>query len=74
MLELLALPLPGGVIMTYSGLMFFHGEINWIASILVAALDASAGITISYWIGYKLGQPFFIKYGSKIHLGRDKLE
>ncbi|MFM9281846.1 VTT domain-containing protein [Paenibacillus jiagnxiensis] len=74
MLELLALPLPGEVIMTYSGLMVFHGEENWIVSILVAALGASAGITLSYWIGYKLGQPFFIKHGSKIHLGPDKLE
>ncbi len=74
MLELLALPLPGEVLMTYAGLMVFQGNLNWILSILTAGLGASVGMTISYWIGYKLGTPFFEKYGSKIHLGPEKFK
>ncbi|MCY9691473.1 VTT domain-containing protein [Paenibacillus alginolyticus] len=74
MLELLALPLPGEVLMTYAGLMVFQGHLNWILSILTAGLGASFGMTLSYWIGFKLGTPFFEKYGSKIHLGPDKLK
>ncbi|MFE5320928.1 bifunctional DedA family/phosphatase PAP2 family protein [Paenibacillus sp. NPDC056579] len=74
MLELLALPLPGEVLMTYAGLMIYQGHFNWIMSILTAALGASIGMTLSYWIGFKLGIPFFEKYGSKIHLGPDKLK
>ena len=31
-------------------------------------------MTISYWIGYKLGVPFFHKHGHRIHLGPDRLE
>ena len=31
-------------------------------------------MTISYWIGYKLGGPFFQKHGHRIHLGPDRLE
>lgn len=73
-LELLALPLPGEVLMTYTGLMVFQGHLNWMASILTAGLGASLGMTISYWIGYKLGKPFFEKYGYRIHLGPDKLK
>lgn len=74
MLETLALPLPGEVLMTYTGLMVFQGHLNWTISILTAGLGASIGMTISYWIGYKLGPPFFEKYGSKIHFGPDKLK
>lgn len=74
MLELLALPLPGEVLMTYTGLLVFQGHLNWIASIFTAGTGASIGMTISYWIGYKLGKPFVQKHGSKFHLGPEKLE
>lgn len=74
MLELLALPLPGEVLMTYTGLLIFQGKLNWGLSILTAGAGASIGMTISYWIGYRLGTPFFEKHGSKIHLGPDKLK
>ncbi|NOU97266.1 phosphatase PAP2 family protein [Paenibacillus sp. LMG 31456] len=74
MLELLALPIPGEVLMTYAGLLVFEGKINWILSIMTAGIGASIGMTISYWLGYKLGVPFFEKHGSKIHLGPEKLK
>lgn len=73
-LEMLALPLPGEVLMTYTGLMIFHGQLNWFLSILTAVAGAAAGMTLSYGIGYRLGHPFFEKYGAKVHLGPDKLE
>jgi membrane protein DedA with SNARE-associated domain len=50
MLELLALPLPGEVLMTYTGLMVYQGHLNWVISILTAGMGASIGMTISYWI------------------------
>jgi membrane protein DedA with SNARE-associated domain/membrane-associated phospholipid phosphatase len=74
MLELIAFPLPGEFIMTYAGLIVYQGGLNWFLSILVAALGSCIGMTISYWIGFKLGKPFFVKYGSRIHFGPDKLE
>ena len=74
MLELLALPLPGEILMTYTGLMVFQGHLSWVASIITAGLGASLGMTISYWIGYKLGMPFFEKHGSKVHFGPEKLK
>ncbi|KEO83169.1 VTT domain-containing protein [Tumebacillus flagellatus] len=74
LLELIALPVPGEVLLSYAGLLIFQGRLNWGLSILVAGLGASAGISLSYWIGYRLGKPFFERYGSKFHLGPDKLE
>jgi membrane protein DedA with SNARE-associated domain/membrane-associated phospholipid phosphatase len=74
MLELIALPLPGEFIMTYAGLIVFQGKLDWFLSIVAAGTGACIGMTISYWIGYRLGTPFFEKYGSKVHFGPDKLE
>ena len=73
-LELLALPLPGEVIMTYAGLMVYQGHFHWMLSILTAWIGASLGMTLSYWIGRKLGPSFFEKHGHKIHFGPDKLK
>ena len=74
LLEMLALPLPGEVLMSYAGLLVFQGKLNWILSIITAGAGASVGMTISYWIGFRLGTPFFEKYGTRIHLGPDKLD
>ena len=73
-LELLALPLPGEVLMTYAGLMVYQGHFNWMLSILTAGIGASIGMTLSYFIGKKLGPRFFEKHGHKIHFGPEKLE
>ncbi|TJY41719.1 phosphatase PAP2 family protein [Cohnella pontilimi] len=74
MLELIAVPLPGEFIMTYAGLIVYQGQLNWLLSIVAAGSGACIGKTVSYWIGYRLGQPFFEKYGSRIHFGPDKLD
>jgi membrane protein DedA with SNARE-associated domain len=65
LLEFLALPLPGEVLMTYVGLMVFQGDMNWTLSILTAGIGSTIGMTLSYWIGYRLGMPFINKYGSR---------
>jgi membrane protein DedA with SNARE-associated domain len=74
LLEFLALPLPGEVLMTYVGLMVFQGDMNWTLSILTAGIGSTIGMTLSYWIGYRLGMPFINKYGSRFHFGPEKLK
>ncbi|KXZ20522.1 bifunctional DedA family/phosphatase PAP2 family protein [Bacillus nakamurai] len=74
MLELIALPLPGEFIMGYAGHLIFQGRLDWIISIIAAGVGGSVGMTISYWIGYKLGPAFFHKYGHRIHMGPDRLD
>jgi membrane protein DedA with SNARE-associated domain len=48
MLELLALPLPGEVIMNYAGLLVFQGKLNWSLSIIMVGVGASIGMTVSW--------------------------
>ncbi|AKG34455.1 bifunctional DedA family/phosphatase PAP2 family protein [Paenibacillus durus] len=71
--EMLALPLPGEMLMSYTGLFVYEGKLSWLLSILSASAGATAGVTLSYWIGYRLGKPFVVKYGHRIHLGEEKL-
>ncbi|WP_136605532.1 bifunctional DedA family/phosphatase PAP2 family protein [Paenibacillus dokdonensis] len=72
-LEMLALPLPGEMMMSYTGLFVFEGKLNWLLSIITAGAGVSAGITLSYWIGYRFGQPLVTKYGHRIHMGEEQL-
>lgn len=74
LLELIALPIPGEALLSYTGLLVFEGRLNWWMSIMMSGFGACAGISISYLIGYKLGKPFFEKYGRRFHLGPEKLE
>ncbi len=74
MLELIALPLPGELLMGYSGFLVYKGDLNWILCILAAGLGSCLGMTISYWIGHSLGHRFFEKHGKKIHMGPERLE
>ncbi|WJH32790.1 VTT domain-containing protein [Paenibacillus sp. CC-CFT747] len=73
-LEMLALPLPGEVLLSYAGLLVFQGKLSLPLAILLAGAGASAGMTLSYWIGFRLGKPFFEKYGARFHMGPDKLD
>jgi membrane protein DedA with SNARE-associated domain len=73
-LELIAFPLPGELMMTYCGFLVYQSKMNWIISILVASAGVTLGITISYFVGTILGKRFFEKYGSYIHLGPAQME
>lgn len=74
MLELIIFGIPTEILMTYAGFQVYQGNLGWIPAILVSAIGSSIGISISYFIGKKLGYPFFNKYGHKVHIGPDRLE
>lgn len=73
-LELIAFPLPGEVLMTYCGFLVNEQKLNWLLSIMIASSGAIIGITISYFIGNILGVTFFKKHGHYIHLNPDRLD
>jgi len=73
-LEMIAIPLPGEALMSYAGFLVYEGHFQWLFSILAASIGAIIGMSTSYWIGFKLGTPFFEKYGKYIHMGPEHLE
>jgi membrane protein DedA with SNARE-associated domain/membrane-associated phospholipid phosphatase len=72
-LGILAIPVPIEALMGYAGFLAFQGQLNWFGSILAATIGCMLGMFISYLIGSKLGMPFFEKYGSRVHLGPERL-
>jgi membrane protein DedA with SNARE-associated domain len=74
MLELICIPIPNEALLSYVGILSFHGKLNLILSLLSAGSGGILGATISYWIGYKLGVPFFRKFGRYIHMGPEKMD
>jgi membrane protein DedA with SNARE-associated domain len=72
-LGILAIPVPVEALMGYAGFLSYQGQLNWFGSILAATLGCTLGMLIAYLIGSKLGMPFFEKYGSRVHLGPERL-
>lgn len=70
---ILALPIPIEALMGYAGFLAFKGQLNWFVSILAAASGCTFGMILAYAIGFKLGMPFFEKYGKRLHLGPERL-
>lgn len=74
MLDLIALPLPGQTLMTYVGFLAYRGHLDWGTSILIATLGSCIGMTITYIVGYIVGNPLLKKYGKYIHMGPKRFE
>src|SRR5699024_2231333 len=74
MLDLIALPLPGQSLMTYVGFLAYRGHMDLGTSILVAALGSCVGMTITYFLGFKIGNPLLKKYGRFIRISPTKIK
>ncbi|GIN85295.1 hypothetical protein J6TS2_16810 [Heyndrickxia sporothermodurans] len=74
MLELIIVPIPNEILMSYVGFLVYQEKLNLYLTIIFGGLGGVIGVSISYFIGYKLGTPFFYKYGSKFHMGPEKIE
>jgi membrane protein DedA with SNARE-associated domain len=74
MLELICIPIPNEALLSYVGILSFHGQMNLVLSLCTAGVGGILGATVSYWIGYKLGVPFFRKYGRYMHMGPEKMD
>lgn len=71
--ESLALPFPGELAMAISGHMNNLGSFSIPLIILCSYLGAIVGTTFTYYLGYKLGTPFFEKYGKYFFLNQERL-
>ena len=63
---IIGLPIPDEVLLTYIGYNTYLGRMSFGLSILISFLGAMIGITISYFLGAKLGEPFLRRFGPKL--------
>ncbi|MEW9701503.1 DedA family protein [Paenibacillus sp. SI8] len=71
--ESLALPFPGELAMAVSGHLSTIGNYSILLIIFYSYIGAIIGTTFTYYLGYKLGTPFFDKYGKFFFMNRDRL-
>lgn len=68
-LDVIALPIPpGNTTMTYTGYLSYKGMLRWAPAMLSAWVGSIIGMTITYWIGYKLGTPIIERFGKLLFL------
>lgn len=72
-LGIIALPLPDEIAMTFLGYLTSIHKLNLYGTYFSALAGSITGITISYFIGNKLGYPFLIKYGNRLFITRRRL-
>ncbi|PGS78519.1 alkaline phosphatase [Bacillus cereus] len=70
---IIGLPLPDEILLTYVGYNVFQGKMSYLYSLASAFIGASGGISLSYFLGIKLGLPFLRKFGPKIHITEEKV-
>jgi len=73
-LGIVGLPVPDETLMTYTGFLVYKGTLQFIPALAAAYLGSVAGITISYWLGRKLGLPLVHRYGKYVHFGQAELD
>ena len=68
-IELIASPIPpGNSTLAYTGYLSYKNVLNLLPALAAAYSGSVLGITITYWIGNKLGMPLIEKYGKWLFL------
>ncbi|UUZ83603.1 DedA family protein [Paenibacillus sp. P26] len=73
-LGIIGLPVPDEILMTFSGYLVSKGRLHYIPTALVSVIGSFSGMSVSYFIGYQFGYPLLEKYGSKIHITKERLD
>jgi membrane protein DedA with SNARE-associated domain len=71
--ESLALPFPGELAMAISGHMAAQGSFKLAFIVLYSYSGAIIGTLLTYYLGYKQGAPFFVKYGKFFFMNQERL-
>lgn len=74
LLEGMSFPIPSEVVMPLAGYFSYQGSMNVYLAIIVGTLGSLMGSLIDYFIAYKLGLPFLIKYGKYIKITENRLK
>lgn len=74
-LDAIALPIPpGNTTLTYTGYLARQGVVGLLPAAVAAFIGAIIGMTATYAIGYKLGQPLIERYGKWLLLKPEHVE
>jgi len=72
-LESTMFPVPSELILPFAGFMAAQGMFDIFILIIVSTIGTIAGSIFSYYIGYKAGEPFVLKYGKYFLISENTL-
>ena len=67
------LPVPSEVFITPAGYLASKGSFNFFLVIILGSLGSLCGALINYFLGYKIGRPFLIKYGKYFRISEKSI-
>ncbi|OQM46461.1 alkaline phosphatase [Anoxybacillus sp. UARK-01] len=70
----IGLPVPDEVLLTYVGYNVFTGAMSYPAALGCSFIGALLGISVSYYLGIRLGTSFLHKFGPKMHMSEKRIE
>lgn len=68
------IPIPSEVIMPFSGYLVSTGKFNAIYVIIAGSIGNLVGSLVAYYIGFRLGREFILRYGKYVLLRKSHLE
>ncbi|MBB5325300.1 membrane protein DedA with SNARE-associated domain [Anoxybacillus tepidamans] len=71
---IVGLPIPDEVLLTYVGYNTSTGIMSYPLALGCSLIGALFGISISYYLGIRLGLPFLHKFGPKVHITEKRIE
>lgn len=73
-IDTLGVFLPTKTILTFTGVLVQQGYLAFPPLFISAILGSLTGYSVSYTIGLKLGKPFILKYGRRLHITAPRLD
>ncbi|RXZ81676.1 DedA family protein [Paenibacillaceae bacterium] len=73
-LGIVGLPVPDEMLMILVGSLSSSSILNLYDAILIAFLGTMTGMTLSYFLGNRIGKPLLLKYGKWVRLTPQRLE
>ncbi len=73
-LESTFFPFPSEVVIPPAAYLAAKGKMNIAFVVLAGSLGSLSGAWFNYWISYKFGYPFLLKYGKYVGLGEKTLK
>ena len=71
---IVGLPIPDELLLTLIGYSVSQGRLTYVMALGSAFIGSITGITISYFIGLKLGLPFLKKFGPIMYITEERIE
>ncbi len=68
------IPIPSEVIMPFSGYLVSSGKFNFVYVVIAGSLGNLVGSLIAYYIGFRLGREFILRYGRYVLLRKSHVE